>query len=84
MNKGKGACNNFITEVLRHVSFTFDHDVIANELRNHIEESTEYYMLKGFSEEEAMNRAVDAMGDALYLTYLESQKEDILAVSKFW
>ena len=55
---------DFLEKVCNEIRYKPIRKEISEELENHIEEAKEEYMHKGKSEEEAINRAIDDMGDA--------------------
>lgn len=55
---------DFLEKVCNEIRYKPIRKEISKELENHIEEAKEEYMHKGKSEEEAINRAIDDMGDA--------------------
>lgn len=55
----------FLNSVIREVKFRPDRDEIREELKNHIIDSKSYYKDEGYSELEAINMAIDSMGNAV-------------------
>lgn len=55
---------DFLEKVCNEIRYKPIRKEISEELENHIEEAKKEYMHKGKSEEEAINRAIDDMGDA--------------------
>ncbi len=56
--------DRFLDELVSQVKFSFDRADIRKELEDHILDSMEYYIEKGYDEDKAENMAVQDMGDA--------------------
>ena len=56
--------NEFLTTVCGEIRYQKIHGAIREELKLHIEDLTEEYRCRGYSEEEAISKAVLSMGDA--------------------
>ena len=54
----------YLEQVTNHVRFKYDHPDIRLELRAHLEDRTEDFLLEGCSLEEAQHQALLVMGDA--------------------
>lgn len=55
--------DRFIARVLKNVTFKPDHTEIRAELLAHIDDRMEYYLSVGYDEQQAVQMAVEAMGD---------------------
>lgn len=53
----------FLEEIVSHVKFVFDRDEIKLELKDHMIDKFQYYMEKGYDEEEAEKFTIKDMGD---------------------
>lgn len=56
--------NHFLDQVCLHISCRAVHNDIRQELAGHISERKDAYMSEGLSEDEALEKAICAMGDA--------------------
>ncbi len=54
----------FLDQICLHISCRAVHNDVRQELTEHIEELKETYLLEGASEDEALSKAISAMGDA--------------------
>lgn len=64
MSSQNNKIKNFLNSLCSQIQCKEVHEEIRNEVLNHIKEMQEDYMTEGFSEEEAINKAIANMGDS--------------------
>lgn len=57
--------DNYIKTVCEQIRYKKVHNNISKELKNHIDEQMESYILQGLDEESAINKAIKEMGDPI-------------------
>lgn len=63
MNPGEKQIEHYIDQVCEVIKYKGVHAEIADELRNHIEEMKEGFIMDGIPENEAISKAIHQMGD---------------------
>ena len=74
--------DSYCDQVCSQVRCTHDHPLITAELTAHMEDRRDTYLRAGFSEEEAEQKAVEAMGDPVEVGKLMAKAHP--SIWSFW